>query len=68
MFFFKKKVNFFIFYFNYWLKRGHLNRSVDIRYSIVAFNVSLLTVKLQLGLPYRKFEMTDLRREIKSVR
>ena len=38
---------------DYWLKRGHLNRSVDIRYSIVAFNMSLLTVKLKLGLPYR---------------
>ena len=48
---FKKKV---IFFLDYWLKRGHLNRSVDIRYSIVAFNMSLLTVKLQLRLPYRK--------------
>ena len=39
---------------NYKLKRGHLNRSVDIRYSIAAFNMSLLVVKLELGLPYRK--------------
>ena len=39
---------------NYRLKRGHLNRSVDIRYSIGAFNMSLLVVKLQLGLPYGK--------------
>ena len=46
---------FFCFFsiFNYWLKRGHLNRSVEIRDSIVAFNMSLLIVKLQLGLPYR---------------
>ena len=51
----KRKVIFFLIYFlDYWLKRGHLNRSVHIRYSIVAFNLSLLTVKLQLGLPYRK--------------
>ena len=35
------------------MKRGHLNRSVDIRYSITAFNMSLLTVNLKLGLPYR---------------
>ena len=35
------------------MKRGHLNCSVDIRYSIVAFNMSLVIVKLQLGLPYR---------------
>ena len=49
-----KKVDFLNFFFlDYWLKRGHLNRSVDIRYSIVAFNMSLLTVKLKLGLPYR---------------
>ena len=54
---FKKIVNdfyFSFFFLDYWLKRGHLNHSVDIRHSIVAFNVSLLTVKLQLGLPYRK--------------
>ena len=31
-----------------------MNRSVDIRCSIAAFNMSLLTVKLKLGLPYRK--------------
>ena len=43
-----------VFFLGYCLKRGHLNRSVDIRYSIVAFNTSLLTVKLQLGVPYRK--------------
>ena len=36
------------------MNRGHLNHSVDIRYSIVAFNMSLLTVKLPLGLRYRK--------------
>ena len=30
-------------------KREHFNRSIDIRYSVVAFNMSLLTVKLQLG-------------------
>ena len=35
------------------MKKGHFNRSVDIRYSIVAFNMSLLTAKLQLGLPCR---------------
>ena len=35
------------------MNRGHLNRSVDIRYSVVAFNMSLSTVKLQLELPYR---------------
>ena len=39
---------------NYILKRGHLNHSADIRYSIAAFNMSLLVVKLELGLPYRK--------------
>ena len=50
-----KKSNFFLIliFLDYWLKRGHLNRSVDIRYSIAAINMSLLT-KLQLGLPYRK--------------
>ena len=49
-----KKVDFLIFFFlDYWLKRGHLNRSVDIRYSIVTFNMSLLTVKSKLGLSYR---------------
>ena len=31
-----------------------MNRYIDIRYSIVEFNMSLLTVKLQLGLLYRK--------------
>ena len=36
------------------MRRGHLNRSLDIRYSIDAFNISLLTVKLQLRLSYRK--------------
>ena len=56
-----------VFFLGYCLKRGHLNHSVDIRYSIVAFNTSLLTVKLQLGVPYRKVEFTDLRREIESV-
>ena len=35
------------------MNRGHLNRSVDIRYSVVAFNMSLSTVKLQFELPYR---------------
>ena len=35
------------------MKRGHLNLSVDIRYSIVAFFMSLLTVNVELGLPYR---------------
>ena len=40
-------------FFNYWFRRGHLNRSVDIRYSIAVFNMSLLTVKLKLGLPCR---------------
>ena len=39
---FKKNNFFFIFYFlDYWLKGGHFNRSVDIRYSIVAVNTSL---------------------------
>ena len=57
---------FFFSIFNYWLKRGHLNRSVEIRDSIVAFNMSLLIVKLQLGLPYRNVG-TDLCREIKPV-
>ena len=42
-----------IFFLDYYLKRGHLNGSADIRYSIVAFNMSLLTLKLKLGLPYR---------------
>ena len=37
------------------VEKRHLNRSVDIRYSIVAFCMSVLTVKLQLGLP-RKFK------------
>ena len=46
--FFQKK-----FFLDYSFKRGHLNRSVDIRYSIVTFNMSLLAVKLKLGLPYR---------------
>ena len=35
------------------MKRGHLNRSVDIRNSTNAFNMSLLTAKLQLRLTYR---------------
>ena len=48
-----KKVDFLIFFSDYCLKRVHLNRSVDIRYSIVAFNISLLTVKSKLGLSYR---------------
>ena len=30
-----------------------MSRSADTRYSIVAFNMSLLTVKFQIGLPYR---------------
>ena len=37
------------------MKRGDTNPYVDIRYSIVACNMSLLKVKLQLGLPYRNF-------------
>ena len=45
-----KKSNFFFFFR---LLVGHLNRFVDNRYSIVAFSMSLLTVKLTLGLPYR---------------
>ena len=48
---------FFIFYFFYFFKinckEGHMNRSVDIRYSIVAFNKSLLRTKLRLGLPFK---------------
>ena len=39
--------------FNYQFKKGHLDRSVDIRNSIVAIEMSLLIVKLKLGLPYR---------------
>ena len=34
--------------FRYQLKRGYLNLCIDIRYSIVQFNGSLLTEKLQL--------------------
>ena len=33
------------------MNRGRLNRSVNIRYSIVAHTMNLLTVKLQLELP-----------------
>ena len=36
-----------------YLERRHLNHSVDIRYTIAGFNMSLLTVKLQLGLTCR---------------
>ena len=35
------------------MRRGNLNCSVDIRYSIFAFNMSLLTAKLQLRSPHR---------------
>ena len=51
----KKKncFSFLISFWNYWLKRVHFNRSSDIRYLIADFNTSLLTAKLQLGLPYR---------------
>ena len=50
---------FLFFIFDYQLKRGHLNPSLDIRYSIVVFNMRLLTEMLQLVLPYRS---------VKSVR
>ena len=33
------------------MNRGRLNSSVNIRYSIVAHTMNLLTVKLQLELP-----------------
>ena len=46
-----------------------MNRSVDIRYSVAEFNMSPLTVKLQLGLSHTEtFELADLHRETKSVR
>ena len=43
----------YIYIFRLLVEKRALNHSVDIRYSIVALTMSLLTVKLKLGLPYR---------------
>ena len=42
-----------VYFFNNYSWKKNLNRSVDIRCLTVAFNMSLWTVKLQLGLSYR---------------
>ena len=50
----KEKRKLFKIFFNYQLNRGHLNRSVDIRYSIVAFKYEPVNSQVAVGITIQK--------------